>query len=179
METFKKLLQILPPEEELFKNLSTTIGNDKILYQIYQNIIKRESQERTKNSLDFLDVIIDHLHESFHLGEWHAIDIKLRKSFSVASYLKVLTLLKSENTNLEILEECAYLLDMGIMLGAGITRQVEEPVEVLAEAAKIISDCVEQFKEPPRKKLKIEIEYEEECECEIPILDKPSLEYFM
>lgn len=179
-----QLLRIIPSEDELFSNLSNAIGSDKILHQIYQNIIKENyADERTKNSLEFLDVIIDFLHESLHIGEWHAVDVKFRKSFSVASYLKVLNLLAEDEASNEVLDECAYLLDMGIMLGDRIIMKTEEEedVEVLSKAAQIISSCLKELKsddEPSKKKLKIELKYES-CDCDIPILDNPSIECFM
>lgn len=186
MKLKQELLRLLPTEDELFSNLSNTIGSDKILSQIYQSIVKENNtEERTRKSLEFLDVIIDFLHESLHVGEWHAVDVKLRKSFSVACYFKVLNLLSGGESSQEGLQECAYLLDMGIMLGDRIFKKVEgeeeTEVEVLPKAAQMISSCLESMRSdegPSKKRLKIEVDYER-CDCDIPILDKPSIENFM
>lgn len=191
MNIKEELLRILPTEDEIFSNLSNTIGSDKILVQIYKSITnetqtdtENSTEEQTKNSLEFLDVIIDFLHESLHIGEWHAVDVKLRKSFAVASYFKVLSLVGSDDPSVEVLEECSFLLDMGIMLGERIVKTNEdekEEVDVLSKAAQMISDCLESFKSEKgssRKKMKIESEYEE-CDSDIPVLDAPSIEYFM
>lgn len=47
----------------------------------------------------------------------------------------------NETNNEESLDECAYLLDMAIMLGDKLLKVHEnaDPIEVLPEAAKIVS----------------------------------------
>lgn len=185
MKIKEEILRIIPKEDELLRNLSGAIGSDKILCQIYKSIVNKtevDTKEQTKNSLEFLDVIIDFLHESLHIGEWHAVDLRLRKSFSVASCLKVLSLL-GDDPIVEVLEECAYLLDMGIMLGERILHTTVEgdTVEVLSKAAEVVSRCLGSLKyddESSRKRMKLELEYES-CDNDIPVLDSPSLEYFM
>uniref|UniRef100_A0A336MB97 CSON013086 protein n=1 Tax=Culicoides sonorensis TaxID=179676 RepID=A0A336MB97_CULSO len=185
MNLKSELLKLLPSEQQLFDQISKSIGSDKILHQIYEKIIKTtNTEDNNKISLEFLDVIIDYLHESLHIGEWYAVDIKLRKSFSLASLLKVLCLLKNndENTS-EVLGECAYLLDMAIMLGDTITSKINgDKIQVLPKAARLISNCLEEVKsesEPSKKRIKIDMDYDENVKCDIPVYDKPSLELFI
>lgn len=50
----------------------------------------------------------------------------------------------NEKNNEELLDECAYLIDMAIMLGDKLLKLHEnaEAIEVLPEAAKIISSYI-------------------------------------
>lgn len=187
---FRDLLQLLPPEDDkLLTNLSTVISGDKILVHILNQIKKLEKnylekseklEEDVKNSLEMLNVLIDYLHENLHMGEWHSVDVKLRKSYSVSCFFKVLLSIY-ESCDAETLDECAFIIDMAIMLGDRLVNDEEE--EILQRAATLISASNAEFKKQLShdtiKRLIINDKVNLNCRCDIDKVDRPSIEYFL
>lgn len=98
MSIFSELVNLLPPEQDLLLNLSTIISGDEILRRNFNELIRlkqnttndgEKTNENIRNSLKMLNVLIDFLHENLHMGEWHSVDVKLRRSYSVACFFKV------------------------------------------------------------------------------------------
>lgn len=183
-DPFNKILANFPTSKEnLLSNVSSVLKSDEILHRIYDKIAKiKESPTPAKRCLPFLDIMLEFLHDCLHTGDWHAVDVKLRKSFSVASYFKVIILLSQTQTE-ETLNECAYIMDLAIMLGDRLLK--EDKSEILQETAAMIVKSfpgkiqtnVAQM-ETSNKRMKTE-EKEEEVKCDIECQDRPSLESFL
>lgn len=95
MDIYSKLVELLPLEDVLFQDISDTIDSDIIFKQIHKAILNGSQscsdfdKSIWNRSLELLDVVLDFLHDSLHVGEWHEVDVKLRKSYSIASFFKV------------------------------------------------------------------------------------------
>lgn len=93
MDLYSKIVELLPLEDVLFQGISNTINSDIIFKQIHKVILNRSQtcvdKSTWNRSLELLDVLLDFLHDSLHVGEWHEVDIKIRKSYSIASFFKV------------------------------------------------------------------------------------------
>lgn len=90
MDLIKKLVALLPSEDILLSELSTVISSDQILRLIFEKITQIQDSPVDFGYLEgVLDVSLETIHDHMHMGEWHAVDVKLRKSYSVASFFKV------------------------------------------------------------------------------------------
>lgn len=215
MNLFVDLVKLLPPEKDLFSYISKTIFSDDILKKTFKQInellnnpIKKSEidEGNIKSSLEMLNVLIDWFHENLHIGEWHSIDIKLRRSYSVACYFKVkarsyfqlrilqlnfhtyqVLLLIHTSKDLETLNECIYIFDLAIILGDRIkssqTNKDSETEEVLQQAALLLSKQIADLTLPNTNELEINLkihdDYDSNAICDIDRRDCPSIEYFL
>lgn len=176
-EMYKKLkefkanvIQSMPEVDEL--NLSC-----KSLLQRYLNDI--ESVEPA--GIIKIQAIIDYMHEQVNIGNWKEVKLFLRKTITIASYLKLLAHFKCANDLTEnMIKEAFKMIDFGILFGCPIDK---EP-KLLQDCATIIyptyshpvSDTNGSILDNVTEKTNIERNKYNATILEV--VDRPSMEHF-
>ncbi|XP_055597452.1 bifunctional peptidase and arginyl-hydroxylase JMJD5 [Uranotaenia lowii] len=133
-----------------------------------------------QDNLTRIGVLYEICYGSLHTGEWHAVPVEERDSFTLLSYLRILYMLLIRKESDDCIRDAIYLADIGLMLGSRIIlKDAGTDADLLSTVAKVLSSqkgVNEQ--EPALKKLKVDVEVQSDKTCEVPVLQKPTLEYF-
>lgn len=89
------------------------------------------------SSLVRIQAVIDLMHEKLNIGNWKEVPLFIRKTVTVASYLRLLGLIKCSK-NEDIKKESFKIIDFGLMFGCPLDC---EP-ELLQKCATIINSAI-------------------------------------
>lgn len=81
-----------------------------------------------------IQAVIDRMYEKVNIGNWKEVPIFIRKTITIASYLRLLALIKCSG-NEDIIRESFKIIDFGIMFGS----QLEAEPQLLQKCATIIN----------------------------------------
>ncbi|CAG4977409.1 unnamed protein product [Colias eurytheme] len=124
--------------------------------------------------------IIDYMYEQVNIGNWKDVRIFLRKTITIASYLRVLAMLLNCNSLSDtLIKELFVVIDFGIMFGCPINA---EP-RLLQKCASIVNTFTKQDENSFEDKIvnnkpDISPSYEHERAISIDIVNNPSMETF-
>lgn len=73
-----------------------------------------------------IQAIIDYMYEQVNIGNWKEVKLYLRKTITIASYLKVLARTKcSEEADESLIKELLKIIDFGILFGCPLDEEPE------------------------------------------------------
>ncbi|KAL3288978.1 hypothetical protein HHI36_003421 [Cryptolaemus montrouzieri] len=185
-----KTLKIIKVRDEL--KTSIKISNSHICNRLHKCFCKIfENREVTTKILLDIESILDYVEDEINIGHWSKVPLDLRRTYTIASFIKMVLCLKFHKNNIDInkLREILRCIDKGLLLGAPLKNNPE----LLTKAATILSKSIhEHF---PEHSLIIESESggdlksDEVCNqpqfmfsnidaLEIDFITLPSLEHF-
>ncbi|XP_056630603.1 lysine-specific demethylase 8 isoform X1 [Diorhabda sublineata] len=130
-----------------------------------------------------IDSILDFLNDELNSGHWSDVPIHTRHYFTIASFVKCLVLLKTNNCDKEqLLKTCLKCLDIGLLLGAPL----ENNLEILTNSAKVLREEINKHVLKDSNKVEIKnkrkiTEYDKFSKIPgilVDSIDSPSIEYF-
>ncbi|XP_021188384.3 bifunctional peptidase and arginyl-hydroxylase JMJD5 [Helicoverpa armigera] len=152
----------------------------KSLLQRYIN----STESTDPSSLIRIQAIIDYMYEKINIGNWKEVKLFIRKSITIATYLKLLAHVKYSGEDSDtIIKQAFKIIDFGILFGCPLDK---EP-QLLQNCASILSSVnVQQstqvFKDSPKRDSNITnnttIEASKFNATPIEIIDCPSMEHF-
>ncbi|XP_063532498.1 bifunctional peptidase and arginyl-hydroxylase JMJD5 [Cydia strobilella] len=130
-----------------------------------------------KSDMIQIQAILDYMHEQINVGNWKDVKPFLRRTITIASYLKLLAHIKfSEELTENVLRESLKIIDHGIIFGCPLEK---EP-KLLHNCASYLNEIYAQshiikaIKLPSSPKTSVK-EYKA---TSLEILDRPSMEHF-
>lgn len=122
LEQFRaKAIECLPEIEEL--DLAC-----KSIVQRYLNDI----QSINSSALIKIQAIIDYMHEQVHIGSWREVPEYVRKTITLAAYIKLLGYVKcTDEFTKDAIKESFKIIDFGLVFGCPLDTQPE-----------LLQDCV-------------------------------------
>ncbi|XP_021707805.1 lysine-specific demethylase 8 isoform X1 [Aedes aegypti] len=187
MSVVAKLLRFLPNSQFFSENKSVQIK--QLYYDVVINVLKplhngcadKIDPICAKQSLVRIGVVYDLLYACLHTGEWHAVPVEEREVFTIVCYLRIIYMLICSNESTETLENAIYIADIGIMLGRNVNVFVDgNECDLLTSVASVLSKSKADKRndEPPLKKLKIDDNCSTTDTHDIPVMFRPSMQYF-
>ncbi|KAJ0179745.1 hypothetical protein K1T71_004336 [Dendrolimus kikuchii] len=175
--------EILEQLEELKCNVAASLQEiseldicNKTFLQAYLN----DYSKINPSSIIFIQAVIDYMYEKVNIGNWKEVKPFLRKTITIASYLKLLIYLHDKKvfTN-SVVQECFKIIDYGILFGSPLDK---EP-KLLQKCAGILQSIHIHRSDDSTNKIKLEtnvVDLQEIKYNVIPleVLDCPSMEYF-
>lgn len=126
-----------------------------------------------------IQAIIDYMYEQVNIGNWKEVKLFLRKTITIACYLKLLALTKTSNEVTDsLVKDLFKIIDFGIMFGCPID---EEP-ELLQSCATLLSsfDLISHnlSASSSQNQDTIEVDSKQYNAQPIEVVDCPSMETF-
>ncbi|XP_050682162.1 bifunctional peptidase and arginyl-hydroxylase JMJD5 [Leptidea sinapis] len=88
------------------------------------SLIDKSINEIEANNSDHIlqiEGLLDYMYEQVNIGNWKEVRLFLRKTITIASYIKLLITLKNCNqVSSDVLKECFKIIDFGILFGCPI-----------------------------------------------------------
>lgn len=126
-----------------------------------------------------IQAIIDYMYEKVNIGNWREVKDFLRKTITIASFLKLLIYLHDKNELSEtIIQECFKIVDFGILFGSPLGKDPK----LLQKCAGILHSINLNTNEhsniiKPQTDV-VELKAIEYNVTELEVLNCPSMEYF-
>ncbi|XP_053689048.1 bifunctional peptidase and arginyl-hydroxylase JMJD5 [Sabethes cyaneus] len=141
---------------------------------------EREATQIANCNLRRIGILYDLVNCNLHTGEWSKVPLEECKMFRVLSALRIFYMLLCSEDNVDQLDDVIYVADFGNMLGSPVYIDYNgENIDLLKSIAMLLKNAKKNKEETatPVKRAKISDDCTEEV-CEVPILHRPSLEYF-
>ncbi|CAK1552886.1 unnamed protein product [Leptosia nina] len=176
-EICEKLKAFKPQVETTIEQLNDL---DKVSLSVLKTFISDTTLMKSKHSFMKIQAVLDYMHEQINIGNWKDVRLFLRKTITIASYLKVLAILVQQSDLTDsVIKEVYGAIDFGIMFGCPISS---EP-ELLQKCGSILTSVTSQnctYETDNKIDSQIECVHIEKPSgvIDIDVITCPSMEYF-
>lgn len=174
-EIYDKLDELRAIVTDSLEEVADLNGTCKSLLKVYLS----DGSTFNPHAVVKIQAIIDYMYEQVNIGNWREVKPYLRKTITIASYLKLIALLKcSDDASESLVKELFKIIDFGILFGCPLDEEPDllQNCATLLNSFSLLSHNLNEVSSQNQEA--VEIDCTKYNAHPIEVIDCPSMEHF-